>query len=183
MIDRDTNAFEFEPSSEQKERLDVLIQLVIALRSKKAKFAVVGGYGLDALYGSLTRKHNDYDFLVFDESQSDFTECLLASGFTYDHRENSGVIVFVHQETGTKLDYSSTRTAQSIIDNLEDIEVDFEHPDSIVLGTLSHTLIPTLNLSLHKQGILIQQLRHNSVSPNVKHDGRLLETLENKNRL
>ena len=57
----------YTPSKEQLKQLEILFELIDKCKEKEIEIWIVGGYGLDALYGSLTRDHGDIDLIVWEK--------------------------------------------------------------------------------------------------------------------
>lgn len=112
----------YKPSPEQRERANVLKRLVTNLERAGAAYSITGGYGLDGLYGALTRDHDDIDILTTLEDTEKARKIIRASGFHIDIIKMRGnVEVYEHERTRTKLelspitkltDYSDTDTAE-----------------------------------------------------------------------
>lgn len=72
------------PSEEQTKQLVTLHELVEKCKQEKVDICVAGGYGLDALYGKLTRDHEDIDLLVEDSKLQKLRNILEEMGFIED---------------------------------------------------------------------------------------------------
>jgi len=78
---------EFEqylPSEEQLHQLTILFELIDKCKQSRVEVCIVGGYGLDALYGSLTRDHGDIDMLVRGNELQDMRDIVEKMGFIED---------------------------------------------------------------------------------------------------
>jgi hypothetical protein len=71
----------YRPSLKQMKRAEALIDLLRRSDEANAQVSLVGGYGLDALYGQLTRDHHDFDLLVGAESRDAFVKILIDLGY------------------------------------------------------------------------------------------------------
>lgn len=80
---------EYSPSAEQMFQLELLQKLVQSCDASDIEIYVLGGYGLDGLYGSLTRDHGDMDILVGDNKLEDFRSLLEKMGFKIDQSGSS----------------------------------------------------------------------------------------------
>jgi hypothetical protein len=98
----------YSPSVEQEHRLNLLLNLVSTLELKNIKYTVMGGYGLDGLYGELTRDHGDIDMLINENDLDKTHRILIGIGFKFQREKNTSGSVYVHTETGTKLEIGST---------------------------------------------------------------------------
>ena len=61
--------FNYHPSDEQLRKLNSLLAILVKCHQLGIRVWVTGGYGLDALYGTLTRDHNDFDLFINPVSQ------------------------------------------------------------------------------------------------------------------
>lgn len=100
---------EYHPSPEQLARLDLLGQMTAALDAAAVRYTITGGYGLDGLYGALTRDHDDIDLLVDDEPGhiDRARQCLENLGCVRSRTKKTGVEVFTHLPTGTVVEMST----------------------------------------------------------------------------
>ncbi|MBV7334865.1 nucleotidyltransferase family protein [Chloroflexi bacterium TSY] len=71
------------PSQRQQELVDTLIALLQECDRVGLFVSVFGGYGLDALYGKLTRDHGDFDLIVETQMEDQFVEILERHGYVY----------------------------------------------------------------------------------------------------
>lgn len=72
------------PSEEQLKQLEILGNLVNQCRQKEVDVCVVGGYGVDALYGKLTRDHGDVDLIVENGKKTEIENILKQMSFVRD---------------------------------------------------------------------------------------------------
>lgn len=54
----------YTPTESQKKQLDILFEIIGAAHEAGIPLFITGGYGLDALYGKLTRDHRDIDIYI-----------------------------------------------------------------------------------------------------------------------
>jgi hypothetical protein len=95
------------PSVEQEKRLVLLKQVVAQFEAAGIHYSVMGGYGLDGLYGELTRDHGDID-MVLDPKDLEKTRLILSQlGFELKTREARGKEVYIHTPTETKLEFGT----------------------------------------------------------------------------
>ena len=71
----------YAPSEAQMKQAQALIALIRRCDQEDLPVCVFGGYGLDALYGRLTRDHDDFDLLIRAASQPRFVQILEALGY------------------------------------------------------------------------------------------------------
>jgi hypothetical protein len=88
----------YVPSTAQAQQAQALIRLLQERDAQGVAVSVFGGYGLDALYGRLTRDHGDFDLVVMTEAQAHLSVVLEGQG--YEHvpqwSESGRKEVFVH---------------------------------------------------------------------------------------
>jgi len=87
------------PGDNQEKQLEVLAELVEASKKLGINISIFGGYGLDGLYGSLTRDHHDIDVLVSSEQRNDLVQVALDMGF-YEHKESWGKKKYKRKDLG-----------------------------------------------------------------------------------
>jgi hypothetical protein len=71
----------YVPSAAQAQQAQALIQLLQECDVQGLAVSVFGGYGLDALYGRLTRDHGDFDLVVATEAQAQLIAVLVRQGY------------------------------------------------------------------------------------------------------
>ncbi len=77
----------YTPSKEQLKQLEILFELIDKCKEKEIEIWIVGGYGLDALYGSLTRDHGDIDLIVWEKDLLAVGKMVEEMGFMKDANE------------------------------------------------------------------------------------------------
>ncbi|MEM7133849.1 MAG: hypothetical protein AAF702_46565 [Chloroflexota bacterium] len=70
-------------SLQQKNQVDALISLIQQGHERELLFSVVGGYGLDALYGRLTRDHHDFDIVIKAVDEANYKQLLVELGYRH----------------------------------------------------------------------------------------------------
>jgi predicted nucleotidyltransferase len=75
---------EYTPTREQLDQVEILHQLVELCKNDDVDIYVMGGYGVDGLYGDLTRNHGDIDILVEEEKIQNFQDIVEQAGFVED---------------------------------------------------------------------------------------------------
>jgi len=90
--------FQYSPSNEQIRQLDSLLAILAECRRFGIRVWVVGGYGLDALYGALTRDHSDFDLFIREESEEKFIQIARKYGYKPTSRKvgEVGKSIFVN---------------------------------------------------------------------------------------
>jgi len=73
--------FNYQLNRVQKKQLESLLSIVSGCKKEGIKVWVFGGYGLDALYGKLTRDHADFDLHIRKKSEKKFTKIIQKLGY------------------------------------------------------------------------------------------------------
>lgn len=94
----------YEPSAEQLARFELLGRLAESFEAHHVSYSIIGGYGLDALYGKLTRDHEDIDVLVRAGSEDAARRVILDAGFTLERVKEWKIEVYQHSPTVTRLE-------------------------------------------------------------------------------
>ena len=71
----------YRPSPNQLRQAEVLLELLRRCGEANVQVSLTGGYGLDALYGQLTRDHHDFDLLVEAGSRNTLVKILMDLGY------------------------------------------------------------------------------------------------------
>jgi len=143
----------YVPSDEQLNVANELTILCSETERAGVKMSVAGGYGLDALYGSLTRDHGDYDLLVADKDANALSEILLRKGYLLENDEST-VSKHVYTKPGRKIEIGLlSAVAQAL--GMDESELLPDQPNGKLLGTDVYT--PTIEA--HKAIIAMQNLR------------------------
>lgn len=77
---------EYQPSPQQIVQKELLFRLLDLSEKNKIKVFVMGGYGLDALYGKLTRDHRDFDIYIYKQDETKFKQLLADLNFSSTNR-------------------------------------------------------------------------------------------------
>lgn len=95
---------QYIPSPEELRKLEVLKDLVSFFETQGVVYTITGGYGLDGLYGALTREHSDVDIMLGSETDRDMVhEMLTCSGFDFVEQKTSGTKLYLDKESGSIL--------------------------------------------------------------------------------
>lgn len=73
----------YVPSAAQAQQAQALIRLLQGCDAQGLTVSVFGGYGLDALYGRLTRDHGDFDLVVATETKAPLRAVLAKQGYKH----------------------------------------------------------------------------------------------------
>jgi hypothetical protein len=154
----------YKPSPQQKSQLEMLFKILDFAESKGIAVYVTGGYGLDALYGKLTRDHRDIELYIKEHQTERFETLLNKLGFTPTGEliGEVGKKEFVHKDfpKGFTLEYGTFENAQRLISGDNCIERAL--PDK-PLGKLEGKKVPVPTLKAFKKAIEINN------SPLAKH--------------
>jgi hypothetical protein len=154
---------EYTPAQNQLQQVLTLIRLLKHCDAKAIPVCVCGGYGLDALYGQLTRDHSDFDLMIHAESQNEFTRILGELGYEYvPERSVPGQKSAYHQRELAprfKLEYATLDSSQ-LVQMVNQLGLDFDRslfflnqPNGQLLGYSMRT--PTI------EGVeIIIQIQH-----------------------
>ena len=114
------------PSPQQKNQLDILFKILDLAESGGIILYLTGGYGLDALYGKLTRDHRDIDLYISRNQKDVFEEFLSELGFTASG-ETVGVVgkkEFAHKDfpESFTVEYGLLENAQKLMSGDDDVK-------------------------------------------------------------
>ena len=169
----------YKPSVEQMRRRELVLQVTNTFEKEQFRYAIVGGYGLDGLLGTLTRDHGDIDLLV---ENTDVAAKLLAKfGFQRGETKESGVEVLIHPESDTKLEMASFGTLRASLDpNISDSVFLSPRLNASLGGKKSRTATLEGHEIMHE----IQQRRAQAESwdeyPHSKSRAQLVEKIRNR---
>ena len=110
----------YSPAPSQTKQAQALITLLQQCDAGGVVVTVFGGYGLDALYGKLTRDHCDFDLVVEPSTRPHLERVLVSQGYT---------LISVWSEPGRKEVYTHP---------------DFAEPFAAEVATFDRTMIPHL---------------------------------------
>ena len=74
----------YTPTKQDLERTNLLLDIFEECENKGIKISIFGGYGLDSLYGKLTRGHEDIDISISKEDEEVFVKIIKAKGFVLE---------------------------------------------------------------------------------------------------
>ena len=135
----------YEPSPEQLQRFRLFSETLKKFDEHHVRYSVVGGYGLDGLYGKLTRDHDDIDLFVVSEDAGKARDCIKNLNFELTLVKAWGTEVYMQDATHTKLEL--------VFPNADDLpkELDSSHffPDAdnaVIQGSSFRTEFRALTL-------------------------------------
>jgi hypothetical protein len=96
----------YRPSPNQMRQAEALIELLRRSDEANVQVSLIGGYGLDALYGQLTRDHHDFDLLVEAGSRDTLVKILIDLGYESDPAGTLGsaALAYYAQQFGFRPD-------------------------------------------------------------------------------
>lgn len=71
----------YQPSPQQIKQKELLFKICNLAEQNNIEIFITGGYGLDALYGALTRDHRDFDIYLYSKDEKMFVKLLEKIGF------------------------------------------------------------------------------------------------------
>lgn len=110
------------PSTGQINRFSELEKLVENLNGAGVGYTIIGGYGLDGLYGKLTRDHGDIDLLVGDSGKA--ADIILQMGYSENFSNPDKTKRIFKKETlpaDWKIEFSTLENLKSLTS--EDIKI------------------------------------------------------------
>jgi len=123
---RKSKAFSYLPSDEQLRQLDSLLVILAECHRLGIRAWVTGGYGLDALYGTLTRAHGDFDLFIKEESKDKFIRIIKKHGYQHTPRKVGAVgkVVFKNPSLPPdfRLELGTIEQAEKLLRKLNIIE-------------------------------------------------------------
>lgn len=145
------------PDEEQLIYASELLTITSQCEKQDINYAVGGGYGLDGLYGKLTRAHGDIDMLVKDEDIHRFELLLESLGYSKyegDSDKNKTVFKNPNLPTDFKVEFASDKLLTEY--EQKDIGAFFPHIPNASIGDRKFRCIP---LNEAKQLVEIQNIR------------------------
>jgi hypothetical protein len=144
----------YSPSEQQRQQLQMVLSLLKRSKENKLEIVVVGGYGLDGLFGHLTRNHDDLDLIVNDKDLKKFREILVELGYNQDPEEGK-IDIYRHKDMSEsfKVEFNGLNWARDIVKNFDQY---LPKIDNAILDGVS---FKTLTLSGHKKGKEVQNER------------------------
>ena len=175
------------PSGEQLRQVGILQKIVEGCKQGGVDLSVIGGYGLDGLYGKLTRDHKDIDLLVEDGGELKLRGIITSLGFTEEAEEaGSTKTVFKSKEgfsSGFKIEFALASSASKFLPVTTSKETIFPAEEN---ATLTGFSFKTPTFEGHKVITEIQNKRAVEKGWGVflhkAHSEELMKTLEGKTK-
>ncbi len=176
MVFPDNLKVKYLPTIEQKNRFDLLRKIIIIFEERHIKYFVVGGYGLDGLYGELTRDHDDIDMIIDSDNLNGAQTILSELGFKREADKPSGLEVYLHDKTNTKLEMANLKLIKEMF------RIDEERLTSQTTDTyLSGLFLRVINLEGQKLIRAIQDKRFGQqIGLKIIHDEMIIKKLEQR---
>ncbi len=176
----------YKPSPQQNSQLEMLFRILDLAKLRGIAVYITGGYGLDALYGRLTRDHRDIDVYIKQGQAKEFENSLHELGFTPTGEliGEVGKKEFSHKDfpEDFTLEYGTFEKAQKLLSEAENIE---KVLPSKPLGQLDGKKVPVPSLEAFKKAIEINNsslANHTEPYRNQKWLDTILPKIENKFR-
>lgn len=126
----------YTPFEEQLKQVDFLGKIIRGCSVEGIDYSVIGGYGLDGLYGSLTRDHNDIDILIKEGEGEAFEKLLVGLGF---HHNDSIVDPIKKDFKHCELNHNF-KVSYATSDKLGDLVADSDMAEVMPLKDTAHLL-------------------------------------------
>lgn len=172
------------PSAQQAEQLEYLIDLLNSGEDLGIHIWVTGGYGLDALYGKITRDHRDFDLTVSESVEKDFLTLIKSLGYFTQNEVYGAInkIVYKHKllPSNFSLEYTTLEKGKMFLES-RGIYVDLP---TTPIGELSGQKIWVPTLEQFKISIDLHNNLKNELNweeyPHVKWQKEILRVLNDK---
>jgi len=129
-----TSLDEYEPSPEQQARFELLRTIIQKCESAGIRISITGGYGLDGLYGRLTRDHEDIDLLAQAGKESALTEILTELGFSKNEAITARETYTWNADPSFKIEWASIGRLSEVTDAPQEMFMPAE-PNATLQGT------------------------------------------------
>lgn len=196
MLDSDVEANEggigatlekYIPSEEQLKQVGILQKLVEKCKQEEVDISIIGGYGLDGLYGKLTRDHKDIDLLVKDGGETKLCGIVASLGFTEEAEETNRTKTVFKPEEGFlntfKIEFAPASSASKLLPATAHKESIFPTEEN---GSLMGFSFKTPTLEGHR---IITEVQNEKAAekgwgafPHKAHSEELMKALEEKSK-
>jgi len=143
------------PDKKQLRRVGSLLDIIRQCEDTGIIVAVFGGYGLDGIYGKLTRSHDDIDILVTDSQIDDVKTVLEILGY---QRDLSEVGKYVYKNAMIDPSFKVEFAGLSTLGQFTEKDTDYFIP-SEANASLEGQLFRAMTLRGQKDIIEIQNIR------------------------
>lgn len=151
----DQNLKNYVPDEKQLRRVGSLLDITKQCEDAGIIVTVFGGYGLDGIYGQLTRDHDDVDMLVLDSQIDDTKKALETLGYQRDLNE---VDKYVYKNVMIDPSFKVEFAGLSILGQFTEKDTDYFIP-SEANASLDGQLFRAMTLRGQKDIIQIQNIR------------------------
>jgi hypothetical protein len=121
---------DYTPEPNQMQQALALVRLMQHCDAQKVCMSIFGGYGLDALYGKLTRDHSDFDLVIENEAEDHFVKILAELDYEYlPERSDPGRKAAYRQrdlDVPFKLEYA-TLDSSKLVQMVNQLNFSFDH--------------------------------------------------------
>lgn len=145
----------FIPSQEDIERSELVLDIFQKSEENGVLTTLLGGFGLDALYGKLTRSHEDVDFGIHKSDEENFVRIISERGFKLKEKQENPKEYKVEYHKGNLILEYSTDDRLKYFSGIEYEDLFPNECNGILLGKKIRT--PTLKG--HKWMIEVQNER------------------------
>ena len=144
----------FIPDEAELRRANVVLDILKLLQAKSILVVVAGGYGLDALYGKVTRPHGDVDLICLAKDRNELRRILNAADFIQE-KSDELKDVYIHSDPPDfKVEIVFDTSLQALTD--EPVEMFMpEHPN----GTLLTQEVTAVPIAAQRRIVEIQNAR------------------------
>lgn len=143
----------YQLSAQQIKQKELLFKLIDTATQKNIRIFITGGYGLDALYGELTRDHRDIDIYIHAKDEDIFIELLHSIGFSSTNKKVGEVQKREYKNPeftdSFSIEYGVIEEGMKLLKE-ESME---EFIPDVPIGLLEGKPIPTFTLKAFKKAI------------------------------
>lgn len=133
--DKIESALEYFATDVDKHRFDIVKAILAKANDQNIRLSVFGGFGLDGLYGKMTRSHDDLDMFVDDKSYDVLKTMLEELGAELQEESAQKTVYTFPEIEGFKIEFARV----SVLSDFTDIDLDNFMPEdaNALMGGLS----------------------------------------------
>jgi len=109
---------ELHTSDQNKAQLELLRELFSECEARNVRIWLFGGWGIDTLHGSITREHEDFDFLAEASSMEALRVVLERIGGEIGHNGKS--LWFNKNDVGIDIGFTLTHSDVTVVSDVND---------------------------------------------------------------